>query len=238
MAWNTGCRSSGDSLITRAGSRRSPSAGEGLLRLGVLVRAFERHAHARGDRRQQPNFGLAVRLLALVVPEHDRARHAVAGDDRDLHRRTRAPGARHDVLAPGGRLGGRVHYHRRPAASSTRIGCRSVRTADRRRVTALAALHLVEEADLVRRLVEPVDGQVGDAEDRAPSPTRSTMPWKLGSAATACWMRLITASSSARCLSSAVRSATLTSSPAAKRRLASATAACAASIDSRSRSAS
>ena len=61
----------GDALLDAVDHRHLGGALLGLLeqplRLVEQARALQRHAHRRRDRRQQAHFGLAERVLALVV---------------------------------------------------------------------------------------------------------------------------------------------------------------------------
>ena len=96
MAWKFELR--GDALLDAVDHRQLGVALLGFLeqplRLVEEARVLERHAHAGGDGSQQPDVGLAERVLALVVLEHDAAEHAVAADDRNEHAGLAAVGAR------------------------------------------------------------------------------------------------------------------------------------------------
>ena len=56
------------------------------LRLVEQARVLQRHTHARGDGAEQAHLGLAERVLAFVVFQHDRAEHAIAATIGTDHR--------------------------------------------------------------------------------------------------------------------------------------------------------
>ena len=51
------------------------------LRLVEQARVLQRHAHRGRNRLEQAHFGVAERVLALVVFELEASKHAIAGDD-------------------------------------------------------------------------------------------------------------------------------------------------------------
>ena len=109
------------------------------LRLVEQARVLQRDAHRRGDRLEQAHFGLAERMLALVILELQAAQHAIAGDDLHVDEGEALVGAFHRRVAGGDLLGRGVVDGGVRAASLCdsgqrhRAGCRAASRARTRR---------------------------------------------------------------------------------------------------------
>ena len=197
-------------MIASSAARWSVSAAAARLveQPGVL----EGDAQARGERRQQPDVGLAEGVLAIEVLERDDARGLAADDERREEGR------------PGRLAGQRT---RSPTPRSVRLPSTGVDVVDAQRLRRSSSTwrrnprperdRLVREADAALDRVREVD-QVGlrgrRSRCRRPgrrrsrwilSPTRSYIACMSSSAARPCWTLLMIASSAARSFVSASR---------------------------------
>ena len=136
---------------------------EQALRLVEEARVLQRDAHARGHGIQQPDFGFAERVLALVVLEDDRAEHPVAAQNRDEHRRLTVVGAWNDTDAQRGRLGLVVH-HERLARCGQPLPCAARCRRGGGHDLPDAVLVLIQVVKQVCRRIVPADADVAGAE--------------------------------------------------------------------------
>ncbi len=202
---NTGWTSVGEALITRRMSRGRGLARERLLGLVEKTRAFQCHAHAGRDRLQQPQLGVAVGAVALVVLHRQEAQHAVATDDRDDDRGAALVGAGDGADAGGDLLLGRAAQQRLPALDDPQDGRPappSAAGAGARRARSCRGSAGAGSAGRTRRCRCPAP-----AAPRAACRRRGRRsPGSRARPAMPCWMVPITSSSRTRALSSSVRS--------------------------------